>query len=501
MHPKNEHLPLFYAFNNLCQKAYCSWHLVASPVLAKVGLADLFQEYTKGGVPPQPSKLFLLNKLVKYYVKQFIRFFLLLCCKVAHILSAQRTTVPQKQTVFVDTFFIIPNFLKGDDALGHFFPGIKQPIADAGWELVMLPRFYGTRSPFRFYKTFRYLQASGESVLTEFQLLSGSDYLRLLSHIIIYPWLIIGLFKLIPRTREGMFVRFALANGLDSATLIGAVRYLMARRLAPLLPEQTRCLQWYENQTFERCFNKGLREAGATMPVYGAQLFLWPPEIPNIHVDNTEAAAHKPDVILVNGPYYKHENIDTPCKTGHSLRYARLFDTHITPAGNKKTLVLLSFFEANARFVIELAIHVEPPGKLMFKFHPGSPMTHLKTFIPVESVIIEGDLYDTFKETGLLIGSASGALVEAAALGIPVIVTSEEGMTGYSYFPDIGKGLLWELASNAKQVQEAKAILFDAIIHRHDERMTAMKALRTKLFNRPTPDAILDDLNLREAPP
>ena len=499
MHPKNEHLPLFNAFSDICQKAYGSWHLVTSPVLAKIGLADVFQEYTKGGDPPQPSKLFLLNKLFRYYSGGCVHFVLLLCCKAAHIFSAQRTVISPKKTVFIDTYFIISSFLKGDDVLAHYFPGIKQPFTDAGWEHVMLPRFYGTRSPFVFYRMFRALRTYETPVLTEFQILTWRDYVYLLVHMLIYPWFVIGLLKSIPRTREGLYVRFALLNGLNCENLLGAVRYFVGRRLGPLLPEKSRCLQWFENQTFERCFNRGLRETGATMPVYGAQLFLWPPEIVNIHVDRNEAAAHKPDVILVNGPYYKHENIDVPCKTGPSLRYARLFETSIVLTGNKKTLVVLSQLEAEARFTIELAVKAEPPENLMFKPHPTLQLTsNHEMLFPDESLIIEGDLYDAFHETGLVIGSSSGTLVEAAAVGIPVIVASKQNAVNYTEIPDIGRGLLWECASNVKEVLEAKSKLFEALRHRKAERMAAIKTLRGELFKRPTPDGIIDALDLRQ---
>ena len=497
MHPKNEHLPLFNTFSDICQKAYGSWHLVTSPVLAKVGLADLFQEYARGGSPPQLTKLVLLNKLFRYYAGGCVHLFLLVCCKAAHILSAQRTVIPRKQSVFIDTYFILANFLKGDDVLSHYFPGIKQLIADVGWEHVMLPRFYGTYSPFVFYRIFRALRIFESPVLTEFQILTWGDYVRLILHMLIYPWLVIGLLKTTPPTREGLFVRFALLNGLNHGNLSGAVRYFVGRRLAPLLPEKSRCLQWFENQTFERCFNRGLREAGATMPVYGAQLFLWPPEIMNYHVDSIELVNHKPNIVLVNGPYFKHEHIGVPCKVGPSLRYARLFETSImAPQSDKKTLVVLSYFEAAARFAIELAVKVDPPENLMFKFHPASPHRHLKMLLPDGSVTLEGDLLDVFHETGLLIGSSSGALVEAVAVGIPVIVSCEKNSTRYTYIPDIGRGLLWEYASSVKEVQEAKAKLFDAITNRNEQRVKAIEALRTLLFTRPSTLAIVEMLDL-----
>ena len=500
MHPKNEHLPLFDAFSDICQKAYRSWHLVTSPVLAKVGLTDLFQEYAKGGDPSQLSKLFLLNKLFRYYVGGSVHFFLLVCCKVAHIFSAQRTVIPQNKTVFIDTYFVIDNFWKGDDVLAHCFPGIRQPIADAGWEHVILPRFYGHRNPFVFYRMFRALRTHETPVLTEFQILTGRDYVYLLVHMLIYPWLVVGLLKSVPRTREGLFVRAALLNGLNCGNISGAVRYFVGLRLAPLLPEKSRCLQWFENQAFDRCFNRGLREAEASMPIYGAQLFIWPPEIMNIHLDKNEAAAHKPDIVLVNGPYYKHENVDVPpCRRGASLRYARLFETSIALTGNKGTLVVLSQLEPEARFTVELVVQAELPGNLMFKPHPALQLAeNHKKLIPTEGVIVEGNLYDVIGEASLVVGSASGALVEAAAMGVPVIVASQESAVKYTYLPDIGRGLLWEIASNAQQLQAAKARLQNAVSYMKDERLAAIERLRTELFTRPTSVAIEEMMGLQD---
>ena len=494
MRPKNEHLPLFDIFSEVCQRAYGSWHLVTSPELAKVGLADLFHEYVRGVPPPQPSKLFLLSKLLRYYAGGCVNFFLLVCCKIAHALSGQQTVISQKQTVFIDTYFIISNFLKGDDVLDHYFPGIKRPIADAGWEHVMLPRFYGTRNLIVFYRIFRLLLKYKLPVLTEFQILNWIDYLYVFLHMLIYPWLVIGLLKSIPRTREGFVVRFALINGLNGSNLEGAVRYFFGRRLTPVLPEKACCLQWFENQTFERCFNRGLREAGASMTIYGAQLFLWAPEEIHIHVDKNEPAAHKPDIILVNGPYYKHENIDVPCRVGPSLRYARLFETlKIEPKSDKKTLVILSQFEAEARFTIELAIRSEPLEKLVFKPHPT---LNQEMLLPPESVTTEGNLYDALCETGLVIGSASGALTEAAAVGIPVIVVKKKDAIMFAEIPDIGRGLLWEVASHVKQLQEVKAKLQNAVLYKKEERLAAVERLRSELFTRPTSVAVVEMLDL-----
>ena len=234
------------------------------------------------------------------------------------------------------------------------------------------------------------------------------------------------------------------------------------------------------------------------MPVYGAQLFLWPPEIINIHVDRNETPANMPDIILVNGPYYKHENIDIPCKVGPSMRYARLFGTSIAPTHNKKTLVVLSQFQAEARFTVELAVEAERQEDLMFKPHPTLQNASKREMpFPAGSLIVKGNLYDLFYKSSLVIGSSSGSLVEAAVVGIPVIICNEKDVANYTYMPDIGRGLLWESASNVEELKEAKSKLFAAVTYRNGERLAAIDALRSALFNCPTNKAVVECLDLR----
>ena len=496
MRLRNEHLPLFNAFSDICQKAYGSWHLATSPALAKVGLADLFRVYAKGNSPPQVSKLALFKRLFRYYAGGWVRLFLLICCKAVHILSARRTIIQPNRTVFIDTYFIIKEFLKGNDPLVHSFPGIKKPIADAGWGHVLLPRFYGTGSPFVFHRIFRALQTYETPVLTEFELLRWREYVYLFVHMLIYPWLVVNLLKFVPKTREGMFVRFALLNGLNSENLEGAVHYFMGRRLAPLLPPQTRCLQWYENQQFERCFNRGLREAGGRMPIYGVQLFIWPPELINMHVDNHEAPEYKPDCILANGLYFLQENIDIPCKVGPSLRYSRLFETQTVTNVNGNILVLLPYYPVIARAIVECVIQVESPDKLLFKFHPTSTLNHIKNLIPEESGIVHGDIYDLVQDVMLIIGSSTSALVEMVCVGIPVIVLKRKDEVNYTYLPDVGKGLVWEEVYSPKEIEKAKKKLMHAVTCKRNERLASIQKIRNLVFTNPKDISISQALDL-----
>jgi len=57
---------------------------------------------------------------------------------------------------------------------------------------------------------------------------------------------------------------------------------------------------------------------------------------------------------------------------------------------------------------------------------------------------------------------------------------------------------LWEAVSNAKQLQEAKVRLQNVVLYKKEERMAAIEALRSELFNRPTPVDIVEMLGLED---
>lgn len=497
MQPLKEHTPLFRCFGVVCEKAYRSWHLAANPVLAKIGVAELFHKYADGWEPPHLSVLSLVVKIFVYYLNELRYLALLVCVKIIYQVAGEKTNIPERRTVFIDTYFLIPGFLNGDDELDHYFPGMREILHGAKWECIILPRFYGSFNPLSFYKVFRSLQAANKKdILTEFQLLRLSDYVRLFWHVVVYPLELLSCYTNIPRSREGRFIRYALGSRLHASALHGAVRYLMAQRLSTVLPKEARCLQWFENQTYERCFNRGLRLSGARMPIYGTQLFIWAPEAMNYHVDPTEFEAHKPDILLVNGPYYRQDKSGIRCKVGPSLRYAKLFELDMASQRKNKALVLLPYYAEEARLAIELAIQLESAENLIFKFHPAVSDKYLKPLIPAKSLVSRENLYDIFSRIGLVIGAASGGLVEAAAIGIPVILVSRKNSSNYSYIPNIGKEVLWMSASNVEQAKRAKEILVMAFEHMPQERMAAIESLRSQLFTRPTKSAVLEALDL-----
>ena len=193
----------------------------------------------------------------------------------------------------------------------------------------------------------------------------------------------------------------------------------------------------------------------------------------------------------MTGSFYLDENANVPYKIGPSLRYANLFKRQSYMPNRKNTLVLMSYMESSAIFTQQIAFQTEPFENLVFKFHRAAPHPTLRRLIIGSCRIISGDLYDALENIRFVIGSASGALLEAIVLGIPVIVTRDPQNVQFSYIPEIGRGLLWAEVSSASQVPASIEQLLLASENRREEALDARAKMRKQCFGiEPTAEAI-----------
>ena len=480
---------LHQEFNDAAAKAYVQPYLVANSTLSKINQFSLFFRYSQGEKAQSATPFAVARNIILFYLKSvfemLLHFISLLICRIS---GAQKFTKSRKE-LFVDTYVVsgsTPIF-----ALENYFP-LLQPVAHRlGWKLTILPRLYGSRNPFLHRKTIASLRMAGFDILTELDLLTPSDYLYLCAHILIYPWLVVVLAHSLSRTREGLYVRFALLSEIGHSSLSGAIRYRLGRQLASIVSATDRLVQWHENQPFDKTLNRGLRSVGATFPIIGAQLYIGCPEIPNLWLAKSEPRWHSPDCILVTGSLYLDQNSNIPYKVGPALRYAGLFKRRGYMPNPTKVLVLMSYMDSSARYTQKLALQTQPAQNLVFKFHPAAPHPSLRRLIPESSQIINGTLYDALENTKLVIGSASGALLEAIVLGISVIVTREPGMAHFSYVPEIGRGLLWVEVSSATEMQGAINQLRESTENRKEEILAARSEIRRQSFGvEPTAETI-----------
>ena len=480
---------LYEQFCRAAARAYTRPYLVSNSTLSKINQHSLFFKYSQGEAAQFATSFSVALNVLLFYAKSVIEMLLLAGALVLHKISRHQRFSKGQKELFIDAYVVVDS--RGKTDLENSFPFLQPVARKHNWKLTILPRFYGSRNPFLRQKQIIFLRTSGFDVLTEHDLLTLRDYFYLGAHICAYPWLVLALVRSLPKTREGLFVRFALLSEIGQSSLSGAIRYRQGRRLAALVSSKDRLVQWYENQPYEKNLNRGLRSIGARLPIYGAQLNIVCPEVANLRLDKVEPRWHSPDIILVTGSLYLDENANVPYRVGPSLRYANLFKRKSLMPNRKDTLVLMSYMESSALFTQQIALQTQPFEDLVFKFHPAAPHPTLRRLITGSCRIISGGLYDALENTKFVIGSASGALLEAIVLGIPVIVTREPGNVHFSYIPEIGRGLLWAEVSSAAQMSGSIEQLLLASEIRKEEALEARDEMRKQCFAiEPTAEAI-----------
>jgi hypothetical protein len=339
--------------------------------------------------------------------------------------------------------------------LDSFFPGLADILARKKKEYAYVLRFFGTRNPFKWFRVFRIFKKNGDQVLTEFQLLQFADYLEAVRFIFLYPFSVWRLTKKLGTSYEDEILRHSLWQTFDGVAFDKYIRYLFGKRLSSIKVDKIKCLSWYENQTSEKNFYRGLRSIPQKTDIVGAQLFVRPNELLNIVPDDHEAPFDLiPDKILVNGPGYRFESKHAQVNVGPSLRYAHLFNTEIHPSEGSIILVLLPFWDHAVNNILQILCEVDWSMPVEIKFHPSTNRKIPKTSLPKKSLVTDKNLPELFLRAQIVIGGGSGSQVEAAALGIPVIDIQEPNKFSYSCMPEIGRGILWDQAADAEGVTE-----------------------------------------------
>ncbi len=96
----------------------------------------------------------------------------------------------------------------------------------------------------------------------------------------------------------------------------------------------------------------------------------------------------------------------------------------------------------------------------------------------------------------IAVGRSTGALIEAAALGIPVIDINHPDEFSHCYMPKIGKGILWDQASSAEEVARIVRQFEEALRTDPTQLKKEGARLRSFCFCEPTEELIGHALGL-----
>ena len=465
---------LYQGFSTINRIAYKNIYLLSNPVLSKSPFySDIINIYLSKKTIKKVSHSTIFIKVCIYYGLNFIYFSIYLLKLILFKYSRInfKLSNSEEEIVIIDNYFYLRRIYSEKTFKDICFPGLGNILNEKAIYFAYVPLLSGSRNPLLMFDVFKILKKEKIPILTEFQLFRIYDYLYILLFIAKYPFHVLNFAKTIRRDSfENEIIKFALIDNLDKISVDGYIRYLFGKKLVNLDFLKIKCISWYENQIIDINLYKGLRSIPEKVKIYGSQLFLYPFTILNINPDESLTDfGIVPDKIIVNGTYYlpKNGNI-TKYQTGPSLRYKKIFQSTLRTENCDTHLVLLSYIKYEIVNVLKL-IQNKCLSDYLFlvKFHPSTNIKKYKRYIQDNMNITYNDLYDLFKKAKIAIGAETGALIEAASLGIPVIFIENKNRFSHNPLPEYGKGLIWDKAENCDDLIR--------LINKHDNNSEQVK--------------------------
>lgn len=481
------------------QVAYENIYLLSNEVLSKNAFSNnFFEKFLKDETPHLPDKFAVLVKLLQYYFRNIVYFGIYLLFLLAFYVSRLKfvTNPSHKELILIDTFVLIDELEKNKTYEDPYFIGLKEVLEKLGKHYAYLPVFCVTKNPLKLFKIFKLLKKNRVPILAEYQLLSGKDFLKIFYFILVYPMHVLAFVSIINEGGyEAQLLKSELIDNLTNIIFFKFSRYLQGKKISKLTYENIKLISWFENQAIDKNLYKGIREGGNKIKIYGAQPFLAPKVMLNTLVDENEVRfGIVPDKIVVNGSYFIPKSTTLNFTAGPSFRYKKIFTTVLDEKNRKNLLILLPYYTEDARNILNLLNKIDISAQnIIIKAHPSTPMERFKSFIPPKALVVSGDLYEMFKTTKVAIGAASGTLVEAVSLGIPVVSVKNVQRLDYNSLLLYGKGIIWEEVTNYAELEKTLAKFESALKNTNELNKIKRIAAQYKdmFFCPPTDDNII----------
>lgn len=499
---------LYDYISSVNMRAYKDIYLLSNPVLNKdfSGRSNFLRRFLTGETVRHYPVWHIVYNLSAYYTKSFIYFMLYLLQFCGHLIAGPRFSYSKncRDLILIDTFFKIEKIIKEKGFSDPYFPELESLIRKLGKNYAYLPIYYGISKIWKKYglilKVFNILKKSDMPVLDEFELLKISDLVKILRFIAFYPFHVLRfLRKLNTEVYEALLLRYELIDTLSHITFYGFARYLQGIRIANLSFDSIKVISWYENQTIHKNLYKGLRIGKNMVKIYGAQLFLYSPNLLSIIPDdNEEIFKVVPDKILCNGPFYIPLKSKLNYTVGPSLRYSKIFS--FINKGNRKQniLVLLPYFVEEVKNLIDLLAKTDITSEsVVVKAHPAFNLEPYRKMLPSYVNVTDDDTFRLLESAKIIVGTASGTLIEVASLGIPVIVIkNSNSYIDYNPLPEYGKGIIWMESETPDELIRQINYLNSSIDKNRVKITEIAQRYRQMFFSPPSEESIIEAFDL-----
>jgi hypothetical protein len=368
-------------------------------------------------------------------------------------------TRPTGKLVIIDTFLHDSSLDERGAFHDVYFPYLYEYLEENGFQLLVHPVLYGFS--FRYFSIFQRLRRSNRHFIIPEDYLKLSDYLQVMT----YPlraWRRTIAAAPFRSFDLGDIIREEQERGLaDNASLLAVLTHRLFVRLGRSGLRPRLIINWYENQLKDKAMVMAARQVFPQARILGAQNFIYSYNLLYLFPIQSEVEAGVvPDVLLeMTEPlctFARTFTQDIPCRPAASLRYAYIFQERQEVMAAKKgsgVLVLLPHAMAESAEILEIlnqGLDRMPKGaRWLIKCHPDYSPSELKQVVgegnwPERFEIYQGTLADACKGAAVVISANSSAIVEAAAMGIPVIFLGRQTALNQNVLEDVKSELIME---------------------------------------------------------
>jgi hypothetical protein len=153
-------------------------------------------------------------------------------------------------------------------------------------------------------------------------------------------------------------------------------------------------------------------------------------------------------------------------------------------------LIVLPYWGYVVREILGVISDIDWPKPVKIKFHHTMSWESYEDLIPKNFTITSESIQELLPRAYIVVGSSTGAMVEALALGIPVISVNKSNSFSHDFMPDIGQGVIWDRVEDAEGVKKLIA-QFKKIIDENSIQLKEEGArVRSFCFSEPTDELI-----------
>ena len=483
----------FHAYiESIKKKSNWDLNTIINPTLVKNPYASSFPQNYFLNISKNRSKfiLFIIN-VIKFYLRNIYLFFSYIVAFILYKLYYKKKRSNSLENI-IDVFGLTNVTNKNEKFCEDFLSGLYKVFDKYNFNYTLLIRPYQVdKNPFKLKNFFKIINNDRRDFIFEYELLTVNDFIKLFAMILIYPFHALRLLQKEKKKDDRIFNQ-SLIDDFKWFSFVSLTRYILGQKLSKISSIK-KIYSWSEFQVIERSFNYAIRKNCNHIQIIGLQFYINYKTYFNAYPEHIDyLMLSSPHKILVNGKFFVMDKKNIIYNTGVSLRYKNLFNfKQINP---KNVLLIGSYVVSDTKHMLKCVKNFK---NIIFKNHPA---VDLKTFgrLSKNITICNENIYNLFQNTKLVIVTASGTGVEAVTCGISVIIVASQDNFTANPLVEKGKGKVWDIAFNKKEIDIIYKKLVNYRIHNQTEIKKIANWYKNNFFIEPTEKNIVKVFGIEE---